>query len=130
MRVFLSFVCMITVSSRFCSRDLIAGVKHLQQEAPNKKSLYCSLYTPTIQDYENCPRTTLKCFASEMDVLIDEWEVKPTGQHLRKKLVKLAMRFSQVESGCPQCEVLKEENATTFLERLRSTLETINSQYC
>uniref|UniRef100_A0A3Q0SVC5 Interleukin n=1 Tax=Amphilophus citrinellus TaxID=61819 RepID=A0A3Q0SVC5_AMPCI len=123
--VFLSFVCIITVSSRFCSKDLVVRVR--------QASCLCHLsFILSLQ--QNCPWTTMKCFASEMDVLIDEWEVRPTFQRLRNQLGKLAKRFNQacetVESGCPQCEVLKEENATTFLESLLSTLENINSQHC
>ncbi|XP_039895692.1 interleukin 15, like isoform X3 [Simochromis diagramma] len=94
-------------------------------------SLNCSLYTPTMEDYEQiCPRTTMQCFASEIIVLTHEWELEPKWKKLNRLLSRLASRINQTASKCRRCEVMKEENATTFLENLLWTVEKSNSDYC
>ncbi|KAL3991272.1 nuclear factor of activated T-cells, cytoplasmic 3 [Sarotherodon galilaeus] len=133
--VFLCSVNIIAVTQKPCSRDLINNVLTLKEKVSNisnKLSLNCSLYTPTIEDYEQiCPKTTMQCFASEIIVLTHEWEVTRMGKKLNKMLDKLASRINQqTASKCRRCEVMKEENATTFLENLLWTVEKSNSDYC
>lgn len=133
---FLFAVCLLAVSSQLsdgpCSYDLFWKVKNLANEAPNQKCLDCRLYTPTIEDYQNCPNATLRCFAGEVKVLADEWEVndKKRPKHLDKKLERLASHFNMTESGCVQCELLPEKDVENFLKDLLNTLKIMNSQYC
>ncbi|KAM4565942.1 interleukin 15, like isoform 2-T2 [Odontesthes bonariensis] len=128
-------VCLLTVtlqaaSRRRCSQDIILRVR-LLNNATAETPMDCTLYTPTIQDYENCPITTLKCYAAEIKVLTEELALSGLKHflNLNVKLEKLATLFKQ-ESGCRQCEVLTEKNATTFLTNLLWTLKTVNAQYC
>ncbi|XP_078103292.1 interleukin 15, like isoform X4 [Sander vitreus] len=101
----------------------------------HKEKLNCSLYTPTDQDFETCPKSALKCFANETKVLIQEWEdvnfrvVRPY-RNLSKKLEILSAKLNQSESECRQCEFLNEQNAETFLKQLKSTVEMMNRLYC
>ncbi|XP_050921557.1 interleukin 15, like isoform X3 [Lates calcarifer] len=117
-----------------CTRDIIKWVGELIKKTSDLW-LDCRLYTPTIQDYQqNCPSSTLKCFADEVKVLVKEWEtvgvVGFRNLKLNIKLEILASRFNQTESECRQCELLKVQNATVFLEDLRSTLQIINTDFC
>ncbi|XP_017345807.1 interleukin 15, like isoform X3 [Ictalurus punctatus] len=73
------------------------------------------LYTPTLSNYGNCSRSTLRCFEMEMIVLVGE-----TGQisTLPKRLNSLSRQLSDKFEHCPQCEVYKEEKAEEFLKTL------------
>ncbi|XP_053503840.1 interleukin 15, like isoform X3 [Ictalurus furcatus] len=73
------------------------------------------LYTPTLSNYGNCSRSTLRCFEMEMIVLVGE-----TGQNstLPKRLNSLSRQLSDKFERCPQCEVYKEEKAEEFLKTL------------
>ncbi|XP_070761987.1 interleukin 15, like isoform X2 [Enoplosus armatus] len=131
--VCLRLVCLLALpaqpATRLCTQDLIKKVNRLIRRAPSLKWLDCRLYTPTVDDYQNCPSSTLKCFADELKVLVEEWETAQ-GVRLNTELEKLALLlFNQTESECRQCELLQEENAERFLRGLHSTLEMMNSQY-
>ncbi|XP_050921559.1 interleukin 15, like isoform X5 [Lates calcarifer] len=101
-----------------CTRDIIKWVGELIKKTSDL----------------NCPSSTLKCFADEVKVLVKEWEtvgvVGFRNLKLNIKLEILASRFNQTESECRQCELLKVQNATVFLEDLRSTLQIINTDFC
>ncbi|XP_033182207.1 interleukin 15, like isoform X2 [Anabas testudineus] len=137
--VFLCFVCVFSQKSHqatnLCIRDMITRVTELIKQAPQLNQLDSTLYTPTLTDYKNCPRAALKCFAAEVKVFIDEWELlyKQKVQksfRLEKMIDRLAARLPQGESDCLQCESLKEENVENFLTELRLILQHINSQFC
>ncbi|XP_063349657.1 interleukin 15, like isoform X1 [Pelmatolapia mariae] len=132
--VFLCSVNIIAITQKPCSRDLYVQIESLKEKVSNiskKLQLNCSLYTPTMEDYEQiCPRTMMQCFASEMIVLVNEWELEPKWKKLNILLNRLASRINQTASKCRRCEVMKEENATTFLENLLWTVEKTNSDYC
>ncbi|XP_038549922.1 interleukin 15, like isoform X9 [Micropterus salmoides] len=112
----------------------VAVFEELQQSSfcGSKKSVDCRLYTPTIDDYQNCPSSTLKCFADEIKVLIEEWSTvgKIPCFTLNISLTTLASKFNQTESECRQCELFREEEAENFLKGLQLTLEMMNSQHC
>ncbi|XP_078103289.1 interleukin 15, like isoform X2 [Sander vitreus] len=138
--VYLFFVClpglMPQPAAKPCSLDTRKRVENLIKIAPGmKEKLNCSLYTPTDQDFETCPKSALKCFANETKVLIQEWEdvnfrvVRPY-RNLSKKLEILSAKLNQSESECRQCEFLNEQNAETFLKQLKSTVEMMNRLYC
>ncbi|XP_034720593.1 interleukin 15, like isoform X2 [Etheostoma cragini] len=138
--VYLVFVClsgmMPPTAAKPCSLDTLKKVQNLISIAPGmNQKLNCSLYTPTPQDYMKCPKSTLKCFADETQVLIQEWESVNVGnlrgsRYVYKKLEFLSTELEQPESECLQCEFLHEENAEKFLEQLKSTLMMMNSQHC
>ncbi|KAF0030947.1 hypothetical protein F2P81_017678 [Scophthalmus maximus] len=89
-------------------------------------SLKSRLYTPTMADFQqNCPSSTLKCFAAEVKVLDDEWKTRRL--NVSHMLEVLAASFNQAESGCRQCECFDEETAEEFLKVLLSTLQNANS---
>ncbi|XP_038549914.1 interleukin 15, like isoform X2 [Micropterus salmoides] len=82
--------------------------------------------------HKNCPSSTLKCFADEIKVLIEEWSTvgKIPCFTLNISLTTLASKFNQTESECRQCELFREEEAENFLKGLQLTLEMMNSQHC
>ncbi|XP_038549918.1 interleukin 15, like isoform X6 [Micropterus salmoides] len=135
--VYLCFVCLLSLlpsqlAAKPCTRDILKQVKFLVKLAPSLKSVDCRLYTPTIDDYQNCPSSTLKCFADEIKVLIEEWSTvgKIPCFTLNISLTTLASKFNQTESECRQCELFREEEAENFLKGLQLTLEMMNSQHC
>ncbi|XP_047449256.1 interleukin 15, like isoform X2 [Mugil cephalus] len=134
--VFLCYVCLLVaepeIRSPRCSEDIIRRLRALINGAPEKNWLACRLYTPTFPDYEKCPSTTLKCFADEVKVLCEEWEVsnRKSRRNLNTMLQKLASAFNQTETDCRQCELLEEQSAEKFLNALLSTIEAINEKYC
>ncbi|XP_044057489.1 interleukin 15, like isoform X3 [Siniperca chuatsi] len=132
--VYLCFVCLLSLTAqpaaKPCTQDIIKRVKFLIIKAPDLW-LHCRLYTPTIDDFQqNCPSSTLKCFANEIKVLIEEWETVQGIHSLKIRLEKLASLFNQTESECRQCELLEEKEAEVFLKGLHGTLEMMNSQHC
>lgn len=135
--VLLCLVCLppvmpTPVPQRTCSRDSITQVDSLIQQAPDWW-LDTKLYTPTKEDYQNCPRSTMNCFAAEVEVLLEEWTLRLKYRRLSGALKKLGGSRNQTESPCLRCERLQEENAETFLQGLRETLEyvnSINSKHC
>ncbi|KAM9733215.1 interleukin 15, like [Menidia menidia] len=117
---------------RRCSKDLLPRVEGLRGEA-GAQVLDWMLYTPSIQDFENCPRTTLKCYAAEVEVLSEELAIisnTTIGRTIIIMLKKLAWTFSQVESGCPQCELFPERNSSSFFSELVDTLKMVNARNC
>ncbi|KAM9853096.1 interleukin 15, like isoform 2-T2 [Aulostomus maculatus] len=132
----LCFICLLGLKLQStatpCSIDVPGQVEYLIGKA-SETELDCRLYTPTISDYEqNCPNTTLTCFAEELKMLIKEWRSVSTFPKppLVSGLKSLSSQFNKTESRCRCCECHKEENATAFLKRLLSTLEVMNSQNC
>ncbi|CAJ1066263.1 interleukin 15%2C like [Xyrichtys novacula] len=105
-------------------RGIQQKVRYFINNAP-MELLDCRLYTPTINDYQNCPQTTMKCFADEVKVLIEEWETVKDAHVIRldKMLKQLATKLPQTASECRQCELLQEEKAEKFLEYLERTLQ-------
>lgn len=129
--VLLCLVCLPTLTprpapKRICSKDTIRQVDSLIGDAPDWW-LDTKLYTPTKDDYKNCPRSTMNCFAAEMEVLLEEWTLHRTYFRLSGALRKLGRSLNQTDSQCLQCERLQEENAETFLQGLREALEHVNS---
>ncbi|XP_041796936.1 interleukin 15, like isoform X3 [Chelmon rostratus] len=132
--VHLCFFCLSALmpqpAANVCTKDIMKNVQFLINTSD--LVLDCRLYTPTINDYQqNCPSATMKCFAAEISVLMEEWETIPYhGFGLDKKLEKLAKLLNQTESECHQCEFFKEQNAEKFLNNLHSTLQRMNSEHC
>ncbi|XP_035813818.1 interleukin 15, like isoform X2 [Amphiprion ocellaris] len=137
--VFLGFFCLLAVTQqdvdKRCTKGVLWQVEALQRKADTQIS--CRLYTPTSRDFEICPGAALRCFAEELQVLAEEWELNPNLNRNRKarskfnlRIQKLASYFDQTEPGCRQCELLKEEDAKTFLQSLNDTLQIMRSQFC
>lgn len=129
--VLLYLVCLPTLTPKplprqTCSRDSIRQVDSLIQQAPDWW-LDTKLYTPTKDDFKNCPSSTMNCFAAEIEVLLEEWTLLYTYRKLSTALKRIGKSRNQTESQCLQCERLQEENAETFLQGLRDTLELVNS---
>ncbi|XP_042269124.1 interleukin 15, like isoform X3 [Thunnus maccoyii] len=113
---------------KLCSLDSITRVNKLI----NDKDLLldCMLYTPTTGDYkQNCPRSTLDCFADEVNVLFEESNNNKVAR-LRGMLKTLAGHIDQSESECLQCESHKEEKVEKFLSDLLEILKQNNSEHC
>ncbi|XP_067451668.1 interleukin 15, like isoform X3 [Thunnus thynnus] len=112
-----------------CSRD---SIRHVNKLINDKDLLLdCMLYTPTTGDYkQNCPRSTLNCFADEVNVLIEESNKNIAAQRLYGMLKALAGRIDQSESECLQCESHKEEKVEKFLSDLLEILKQNNSEHC
>ncbi|XP_059187883.1 interleukin 15, like isoform X4 [Centropristis striata] len=133
---YLCFVCLLAVVSqpvsRPCSKDIIKRVKSLIEKEPQLRWLDCRLYTPTVEDFrQNCPRSTLKCFADELQVLIEEWDLHRLKKlKLNTRVENLALTLNQTDPECLQCELLKEENAKKFLQSLQETIEMANLRGC
>nr|XP_046246073.1 interleukin 15, like isoform X2 [Scatophagus argus] len=137
-RLTLASVCLYLVcplglrlqpAAKLYTEDVIRRVESLI--VSDLTELDCRLYTPTIEDYQKCPSSTMKCFADEVKVLIEEWENFPAGGlRLNIKLKKLAKLLNKTEaSECLQCELSKEEKAEKFLKDLALTLRTMNFQH-
>ncbi|XP_044211298.1 interleukin 15, like isoform X2 [Thunnus albacares] len=114
---------------KLCSLDSIARVESLIKDK-DLKLLDCMLYTPTTGDYKNCPRSTLNCFADEVNVLIEESNKNIAAKTLFRMLKSLAGRIDQSESECLQCESHKEEKVEKFLSDLLEILKQNNSEHC
>uniref|UniRef100_A0A671TW50 Interleukin n=1 Tax=Sparus aurata TaxID=8175 RepID=A0A671TW50_SPAAU len=125
----LACVLVLASQSKLCSRDVFIIVEKLLKCDQNSTCSGCRLYTPSIDDYKRCPRSTMLCFANESKVLIKEWD-NYCGPRLDKKLGQLAQCFKQPESLCRPCELQNEETAGKFLADLLVTLQMIKSQNC
>ncbi|XP_062274623.1 interleukin 15, like [Scomber scombrus] len=134
--VLLCFICLPTLTPQQssltpCSQEGIIHVNNLLNSTLNMNRLGCKLYTPTVIDYENCPRDTLKCFADEVKVIILELNTVPeVTRRLYSILNSLSKRFNESKSACPQCECHKEEKAEIFLRNLLKTLQRMNNEHC
>ncbi|XP_041653912.1 interleukin 15, like isoform X2 [Cheilinus undulatus] len=131
--VCLCFFCLLTLPQQpaalNCYRDILHRVKTLSKVAP-LNSLDCMLYTPAIDDYENCSKSALKCFAAEVTVIIQEWKtIEKVNRKwdLDEKLAEVADLLNQTNPECLQCEQLKEENAKDFFRVLETFIQLMNS---
>ncbi|XP_039527016.1 interleukin 15, like isoform X5 [Pimephales promelas] len=92
----------------------------------------CMLYTPTasVADYEqNCSRSTLACFALELNVLFVEIQsVAKLPQKLLRVLNNLKYKLQDKIKSCPDCELYQEQRADTFLEELQNFLQMMNAE--
>ncbi|XP_020513998.1 interleukin 15, like isoform X1 [Labrus bergylta] len=130
--MYLCFFCLLALTHQATDnvfRDIVRRVQRFIKNVPSEL-LICSLYTPDIYDYQKCPKTTMKCFAKEVKVLIQEWKtVGAAGvPKLDEKLEDLASELDQTNSECAQCELLNEKNATEFLKSLETTLQMMNNE--
>ncbi|KAM9359375.1 interleukin 15, like isoform 3-T3 [Symphorus nematophorus] len=117
--VHLCFICLLAVmpqpAARRCSLDIVTKVQTVFDDAGLQK----------------CPSSTMKCFADEIKVLIEEWENFPYHHFkLDLKLKILSSKLNQTESECHQCELFTEKTAGEFLNDLLKTLEKMNSVNC
>ncbi|XP_075906241.1 interleukin 15, like isoform X4 [Nelusetta ayraudi] len=122
---------------RLCVLLLLSSSLELPAEAQTRikgketmhktRDLDCQLYTPGVEDYRKCPVSTIKCFALEVRVLVQELDSGPYQKmNLTGKLEKLTSSLNQTESQCVQCELFQEKNAAEFLLRLLNILEEMN----
>lgn len=129
----LCFFCLLAVTQRLVAQNCIQGILRTVQLFIKKvpmKLTDCRLYTPSIVHYQNCPQTTMQCFADEVKVLIEELKTieAPSLPDLNKMLDRLAQTLNQNNSECPQCELLQEEKAADFLQALRQTLTLMSNE--
>uniref|UniRef100_A0A672H760 Interleukin n=1 Tax=Salarias fasciatus TaxID=181472 RepID=A0A672H760_SALFA len=128
--VFLCAAVSTRAVDRRCLRELPLQISQIWKSAPVQRRTDGALYTPTTENYTNCPGATLRCFAAEMKVLMKEWEITNVRLSLSNALNKTSRRFQQPDSDCLHCELLQEENGQTFLERLTEVVQMMNSQFC
>lgn len=122
--------CSARVVDRRCLRDLPRRIQQISNSTPVQRWNDITLYTPTTENYTNCPSATLQCFAAEMKVLIRESEITNTRLHLSGALNKTSIRFKQLDADCLDCELLQEENGKAFLDRLLEVVQLMNIQFC
>ncbi|XP_077064729.1 interleukin 15, like isoform X2 [Siphateles boraxobius] len=112
-----------------CSRESVEMVEKIAVELNKVENDYM-LYTPTlaVADYENCSRSTLTCFALELNVLFVEIQsVDKLSQKLLRLLNNLKYKFQDKMKSCPDCELYQEQKAETFLEELQNFLQMMNA---
>lgn len=114
--------------TRFKGKEIMMKVRALITTVSSlTRDLDCQLYTPDVEDYRKCPVSTIKCFALEVKVLIEEIDSRTfRGMNITGKLERLTRSLNQTESQCVQCELFQEKNAAEFLERLLNILEEMN----
>ncbi|XP_073674040.1 interleukin 15, like isoform X2 [Garra rufa] len=112
-----------------CSKESVEMVKRIAGELSKVKN-DIMLYTPTLADYEKCSKSTLMCFALEVNVLFAEIKsvAKSQSVHLLRILRMLTSRDKM--KPCPVCEHYREERAETFLETLQNVSQWINAESC
>ncbi|XP_071387925.1 interleukin 15, like [Centroberyx affinis] len=133
MSVFLWFVYLPvqTSGAPACSREAVHIVSNLTQKAKETEWLTSRLYTPTMDDYNKCPISTLKCFAQEVKVLKVEWPSNGPTTTTTTNLLQLARHLGnlgrQINQTCNQmCELHEEKAAGEFLETLKVILQSMN----
>uniref|UniRef100_A0A673IIM5 Interleukin-21 n=1 Tax=Sinocyclocheilus rhinocerous TaxID=307959 RepID=A0A673IIM5_9TELE len=128
--LFLYLLIMLTRQIKCqCSKESVKMVKRITTELSKVKN-DSMLYTPTLADYENCSRSTLTCFAMEVNVLFVEIQsvAKFQSRHLPKILKLLTYKLQDKMKPCPDCELYREETAETFLETLQNVLQRMNAE--
>ncbi|XP_077396993.1 interleukin 15, like isoform X3 [Festucalex cinctus] len=107
-----------------CSWDLFKRVKRLMDDAAS-----------------TCPKDTLNCFSTEVQVLLIEWERTDEDiLNVQRGLMFLKDQHNQLsridvtteahnrsETACGPCELHPEEGVKLFLEKLLQTVEAFNS---
>ncbi|XP_077064731.1 interleukin 15, like isoform X4 [Siphateles boraxobius] len=130
--LFLYLLIMLTRQIKcvsICSRESVEMVEKIAVELNKVENDYM-LYTPTlaVADYENCSRSTLTCFALELNVLFVEIQsVDKLSQKLLRLLNNLKYKFQDKMKSCPDCELYQEQKAETFLEELQNFLQMMNA---
>ncbi|XP_056119296.1 interleukin 15, like isoform X2 [Rhinichthys klamathensis goyatoka] len=130
--LFLYLLIMLTRQIKcvsICSRESVEMVEKIAVEL-SKVDNDCMLYTPTVAvaDYENCSRSTLACYALELNVLFVEIQsVAKLSQKLLRLLNKLKYKLQDKMKSCPECELYQEQRAGTFLEELQNFLQMMNA---
>ncbi|XP_039527013.1 interleukin 15, like isoform X2 [Pimephales promelas] len=131
--LFLYLLIMLTRQIKcvsICSRESVEMVEKIAVEL-SKVDSDCMLYTPTasVADYENCSRSTLACFALELNVLFVEIQsVAKLPQKLLRVLNNLKYKLQDKIKSCPDCELYQEQRADTFLEELQNFLQMMNAE--
>uniref|UniRef100_A0A672S6G5 Interleukin-21 n=1 Tax=Sinocyclocheilus grahami TaxID=75366 RepID=A0A672S6G5_SINGR len=131
--LFLYLLIMLTRQIKcqsICSKESVKMVKRITTELSKVKN-DSMLYTPTLSDYEqNCSRSTLTCFAMEVNVLFVEIQsvAKFQFRHLPKILKLLTYKLQDKMKPCPGCELYREERAETFLATLQNVLHRMNAE--
>lgn len=115
---------------RRCLQEAPLWIQRIQETRSVQRGADIMLYTPTTENYTNCPAATLQCFAAETNVLIQEWEISNVRFSLSLALYRTAQKLGQTDSDCLYCELLQEEDAQTFLERLLNVVQLMNTQFC
>lgn len=118
-------------SQSVCSRESVEMVKQISAKLNNVENDYM-MYTPTGANYKNCSKSTITCFAFEVNVLHVEIQIESVTlmfQQLQRNLKGVTKRVQdEKETKCPACELYKEESAKTFLYTLQHFLEQMNAE--
>uniref|UniRef100_A0A8C1PXH9 Interleukin n=2 Tax=Cyprinus carpio TaxID=7962 RepID=A0A8C1PXH9_CYPCA len=112
-----------------CSKESVEIVKRITRELSQVKN-DSMLYTPTLADYENCSKSTLKCFELEVNVLFVEIQsaAKSQSRRLLRILKTLTHQLQDKRNPCPDCEFYQEKSSRTFLETLENVLQRMNAE--
>lgn len=113
-----------------CSLESVAVVEKSAIDLRNTETDDCMLYTPTLADFENCSKSTLICFALEVEVLKVEIQSVTRLHQLGRILYSLTRTIQDKRNSCPVCELYREESAETFLETLQNVLQRMNAENC
>ncbi|XP_050985033.1 interleukin 15, like isoform X2 [Labeo rohita] len=111
-----------------CSPESVSLVQWIAKEL-DKVNCDTMLYTPTLEDHKNCSRSTLMCFALEVNVLTVEIQIANKSQSVKllRILDKLKHKLQDNMDPCPVCELYREESAETFLGSLLNVLHWMNT---
>ncbi|XDV32459.1 hypothetical protein PO909_003263 [Leuciscus waleckii] len=136
--LFLYLLIMLTRQIKcvsICSIESVEMVKKIAEELSKvENDCMLTLYTPTlaVADYEqNCSRSTLMCFALELNVLFVEIQsvakLNSWPQKLPRLLNNIKYKLQDKMKSCPDCELYQEQRAETFLEELQNFLQMMNA---
>ncbi|TNN01405.1 interleukin 15, like isoform X1 [Takifugu flavidus] len=130
--IFLLTVALQLAAKKACSYDIIISVQTLINSTSSLTGLDSRLYTPTIDDYIKCPKSTLMCFAEEVKVLQRESESKAFSliRMLRNVAGSPFQPQPQPQPDCLQCEVHAERATEQFLGDLLTVLQRMNADNC
>ncbi|XP_058601023.1 interleukin 15, like isoform X3 [Onychostoma macrolepis] len=111
-----------------CSKESVEMVKRIARELSQVKN-DSMLYTPTLDDYEqNCSKSTLMCFALEVNVLFVEIQnVAKYRSHPLPRVLKTLTDKDKMKP-CPDCEFYQEKRTETFLQTLQDVLQRMNAE--
>lgn len=110
-----------------CSHELFRLVEDMLNYTDAMSSIDERLYTPNETDYKNCPKSTLKCFAEEVKVLM--YHIPALRESLlNRRLTSINTR--EDHGYCPRCEINNMESTGTFLHTLKYILQKINEHSC
>ncbi|KAM8843123.1 interleukin-15 isoform 1-T1 [Synchiropus picturatus] len=108
-----------TTSANSDYEDLLRCLEKLTDSFQNSTAM---LYAPSVNTEDNCELMSLKCYLTELMMVIGEQEIN----NLYTRCIddfNDGLLESRSQDLCLQCEVHPQQDITTFLKQLRELLE-------